>query len=151
MQNITLSLFSTARFTQPSPPEVRVAIEGPQLIYNYAPRNLIYGYATAAVFTVAALLLGVLDISKNRATYENRFSTIIRTSRHPDLDALIRPRDTDGANPLPGYLEESKIQLTRFRDQSGQGQYAFCIVDGETNVQDDVVPKTSKIKRRHVP
>jgi hypothetical protein len=45
--------------------------------------------------------------------YTNDFSTIFRTARHAHMETGIRPEDADGKSPLPKYLAETLMSLSR--------------------------------------
>jgi hypothetical protein len=130
MQNITLGLFSRSQFLQKSPGEVPVEIIAPMLVYKYKWQNLVIGYATAGVFTLLTIGFGIWSIIQNRAIFSNSISAVIRASRNPELDALIKAEDTGGSNPLPGYLKKTNIRLQSFAGgaDSTSGRSAFIVV-----------------------
>ncbi|KAF1812173.1 hypothetical protein P152DRAFT_370107, partial [Eremomyces bilateralis CBS 781.70] len=73
-------------------------------VYKYEPRNLVIAYVICGGMAFLGNIIGARPMFRTRRSYSNAFSTVIRTSRNPDLDKIIRGSDTDGANPLPESL-----------------------------------------------
>jgi hypothetical protein len=131
MQNITLSLFSKSQFLQSSPANIPVEILAPTLVYNYQWQNLVIGYSAAAAFTLLTIGFGIWSIIQNKAVHSNSISAVIRTSRNPELDDLIKAEDTDGSNPSPGYLKKTKIRLQPFTSGGIAGRSSAFVVVSE--------------------
>lgn len=86
----------------------------PQNKYVYRSRNLLVSYISGVVATTACVLVGFLCISKATSTaFSASFSTIMRTTRNPDLDALVSPAESSGAEPLGKDLAAIKLKLVR--------------------------------------
>lgn len=79
-------------------------------IYNYDSRDLWIAYGIAAVSALLCVIFGIYAIWRNGATYQNVFSTFLRTTRDQALQNLIDPSDK-GAEPLPKDLAAVNIIL----------------------------------------
>lgn len=79
-------------------------------IYDYDPRDLWIAYGIAAGSALLCVIFGIYAIWRNGDTYQNVFSTFLRTTRDQALQNLIDPSD-NGAEPLPKDLAEVKITL----------------------------------------
>jgi hypothetical protein len=111
--NMTLSLFSTGAFVQASAEDIEVAYNVTQNTYTYDSRNLFISYGLAVSFALAAGVAGCISIYCNGASYSNRFSTVLRTTRGQELEELVAHNDRTGVDPLPKHLAKSRIDLRR--------------------------------------
>jgi hypothetical protein len=118
-----------------------ITVRSPQNIYQYAPRNLIIAYGSAAIIAVAFVLVGYVCIWSASNSFGTSFSTILRTTRNPELDALVPCAETSGAEPLSKHLEKTKLLLRRHRGDMGdvEGVTAFTIVQGELKEETPVI------------
>jgi hypothetical protein len=107
--NMTLALFSDARFLQDSEQPVNITISYTRNVYSYSSRNLLISYGVALSLTLLASLAGCLAIFFNRASYTNKFSTIMRTTA--GFEYLVHENDRTGADPLPKHLAKSRIHI----------------------------------------
>lgn len=93
---------------------VPVTVFTPQNKFVYRSRNLLISYISGVVVTTLCVLVGFLCISKASSTaFSASFSTIMRTTRNPDLDALVSPAESCGAEPLGKGLAAVKLKLVR--------------------------------------
>lgn len=68
------------------------------------------------VATAISVAVGLTCIIKApSAAFGNSFSTILRTTRNPELDGLISSAETSGAEPLPRQLANTKLRLLKGR------------------------------------
>ena len=81
-------------------------------IYNYDLRDLWIAYGIAASSALFCAIVGIYAIWRNGATYQNVFSTFLRTTRDQALQNLIDPSD-NGAEPLPKDLARVNITLAK--------------------------------------
>ncbi|GKU07092.1 hypothetical protein FLAG1_08861 [Fusarium langsethiae] len=113
--NVTISLFSNQRFIQNN----TVASRGPityssaQNAFSYEPRNLFIAYGIGLLLSSAIVIIGLLCIKSASASYESCFSTILRTTRNPDLDTIVPAAETTGAEPLSKHLSNVRLVLRR--------------------------------------
>jgi hypothetical protein len=117
-QNITLSLFSSPYFTEDSADYIEIRYDTPQNTYAYDSRNLLISYGLAVGFALIAGIAGCASILSNGASYSNRFSTVLRTTRGHELEELVVHNDRTGVDPLPKHLEKSRIDLRRGQVES---------------------------------
>jgi hypothetical protein len=117
-QNMTLSLFSTEAFVEDSVESIEVAYNITQNTYAYDSRNLLISYGLAVSFALLAGIAGCISILSNGASYSNRFSTVLRTTRGQELEELVAHNDRTGVDPLPKHLEKARIDLRRGQVES---------------------------------
>lgn len=127
-------------------PEVAVRVLTPQNIYVYKPRNLLIAYCSSIAVTAILVLVGLVCIARaNSNTFDTSFSTILRTTRNPELDALVVPSASTGAKPLPKDLSIVKLRLldqhkatggaASGREEDEAGVTCFKVDDSGESVQ----------------
>lgn len=116
-----------------------VKVLTPQNAYIYKSRILLISYISGVAATAICVAVGLVCISKaSSAAFGTSFSTIVRTTRNPELDRLVSPAETSGAEPLSKELAAIKLRLVQgkkpiFQDRSdSEGE-----VDAETTSEDD--------------
>lgn len=63
------------------------------------------------------MILGVIAMAQNRGLYTNRFPTVVRVTRDPELDRLIEEgEDRIGTDPLLDIAEAT----VRFGERAGE-------------------------------
>jgi hypothetical protein len=124
-QNMTLALFNDARFLRDSEQPVNITVSYNRNIYSYSSRNLLISYGAALSLTLLASLAGCLAIFFNRASYTNKFSTIMRTTA--GFEYLVHETDRTGADPLPRHLAKVRIHIGR---REGAAEEMRCSSDG---------------------
>jgi hypothetical protein len=127
-QNMTLALFSDARFLRDSEQPVNITVSYTRNIYSYSSRNLLLSYGAALSLTLLASVAGCLAIFFNRASYTNKFSTIMRTTA--GFEDLVHETDRTGADPLPKHLAKARIHLGR-REGAAEEMRSSLEVAGE--------------------
>ncbi|CEI63337.1 hypothetical protein FVEN_g132 [Fusarium venenatum] len=138
--NVTISIFSDSQFLQND----TAASYGPitrfsaQNAFSYEPRNLFIAYGIGILFSMIIVIYGLLCIKSASASYANSFSTILRTTRNPDLDTVIPTAETSGAEPLSKNIGNIRLMLRR----QGSGLEG----DGEISTFFAVDPKSENGK-----
>jgi hypothetical protein len=112
-QNMTLSMFSSPFFVEQLDVYTDVSRNITQNTYAYDSRNLFISYGLAVGFALVAGVAGCISIYYNGASYSNRFSTVLRTTRGQELDDLVVHNDRTGVDPLPKQLAKTRIDLRR--------------------------------------
>jgi hypothetical protein len=112
-QNMTLSLFSSPSFVEESAEGIEVAYHVTQNTYAYNSRNLLISYGLAVGFALIAGIAGCVSIISNGASYSNKFSTVLRTTRGQELEELVVHNDRTGVDPLPKHLEKPRVDFRR--------------------------------------
>jgi hypothetical protein len=133
-QNFTLALFSDARFLRDSESPVNMTVSYTRNIYSYSSRNLLLSYGVALSLTLLASLAGCFAIFFNRASYTNKFSTIMRTTA--GFEYLVHENDRTGADPLPKHLAKSRIHIGH-REGAADGMRSSHEVAGERRAMMD--------------
>ncbi|EKJ71664.1 hypothetical protein FPSE_08110 [Fusarium pseudograminearum CS3096] len=120
--NLTISLFSNYIFLQNDTTASYIPVTrfSAQNAFSYEPRNLFIAY-----------VYGLLCIKSSSSSYTNSFSTILRTTRNPDLDTVISAAETSGAEPLSKTLGNVRLTLRRQGDclEGGGDKATFFAVD----------------------
>jgi len=115
VRNTTLSLFSDSYFLQNSTTaSIRpILVFAPQNAYAYSPRNLFIAYGLGILTATVIVVVGLICIWTSGNSFGSSFSTILRTTRNTDLDAIVPARETQGAFPMSKQLGETKLILQR--------------------------------------
>ena len=58
-------------------------------------------------------MIGTDALLVNRGSYSLNFSTMLRVTRNSNMSVELKREDTDGKDPLPPYLAEARIRLSR--------------------------------------
>ncbi|KAI0450081.1 hypothetical protein F5B21DRAFT_508512 [Xylaria acuta] len=112
--NLTLSLMSS-NLLQPnlasafSPPPVEVTFATLKPVYSYSPAQLWIAYGAAILAASLTLVVGIVALVSNGASYNGDFSSILRAAYGAVLSFSIQRQDAHGAAPLPKYLESAKV------------------------------------------
>nr|CEG04862.1 unnamed protein product [Fusarium clavum] len=136
--NFTISLFSNQKFVQ----NKTAATPGP-ITYSstlnefaYEPRNLIISYGVGFLLTLVIVIFGLLCIRSASASYGSSFSTILRTTRNPDLDTVVPTAETTGAEPLSKHLGNIRLLLRRqgeWPEKSNDDKVTFFAVESKSS------------------
>lgn len=118
---------------------VPVTVLTPQNAFVYRPRNLLISYISGVTATAVCVVVGFVCISKaSSEAFGTSFSTILRTTRNPQLDNLVSPAETSGSEPLSKPLATIKLRLVRGRKPLSQDQSrTYGDVEIETTSVDD--------------
>jgi hypothetical protein len=141
-QNFTLALFNDARFLRDSDEPVNITVSYTRNIYSYSSRNLLLSYGVALSLTLLASLAGCLAIFFNRASYTNKFSTIMRTTA--GFEDLVHETDRTGADPLPKHLAKARIHIGR-REGAADEMRSSSDVAGERRAMMRQAPKAPQV------
>lgn len=93
------------------PPPANVAFATISNVYEYSQKKLWLAYGIAIGVSLAAVVVGLVVMWLNDAAYNNSFSSLLRLSRGAQLNRKIVPKDYDGREPLPKYLEKGVIRF----------------------------------------
>lgn len=112
---------------------VPVTVLTPQNAFVYRPRNLLISYISGVTATAICVAVGFVCISKaSSEAFGTSFSTIMRTTRNPELDRLLPPAETSGAEPLSKELARIKLRLVRGKKPPSQAQ---CEMGGDVDTE----------------
>ena len=102
-----------------------------QNAFSYEPRNLFIAYGIGLLFSLIVVIFGLLCIKSASASYTNSFSTILRTTRNHELDAVVPFAETSGAEPLSKNIGNVRLLLRRqgrgLEDGGGDGATFFAV------------------------
>jgi len=116
-QNITISMLSAPELqTNRSAlglANTNVTITTEHNVYEYSSAKLLLAYGLAILLTIIEVVLGLYTMVVKHASFSNKFSSILRASRHAELDSVIDLTDQLGSDPLPRTLANATVQLPR--------------------------------------
>ncbi|KAK3331690.1 hypothetical protein B0T19DRAFT_472732 [Cercophora scortea] len=104
--NITLSLLSSTAFQRNASTAEPIAtqIQLAKVVFVYRTSDLLIPYGLSILFAIASCVVGSIALSRNGAAYNHDFTTMLRTTRKPDLDDLVGAAETTGCTPLDSQL-----------------------------------------------
>lgn len=105
--NFTYSLFSLNAANTSVP----VFASEPQNFYTYNYRNLAAAYAAAVGVTVACVAVGFSALVKNGVAQNSAFSSILMTTRNPELDSLAVGNCLRGGDALGKNLGDVRLRF----------------------------------------
>lgn len=79
---------------------VNATIYSPYIVYNYKPIHLVIPYVAAVQCSGIIVLVAAAVLCPTGRSYSTDFSTIMRTTRSPAIDALVIWKDRDGQDPV---------------------------------------------------
>ncbi|KAE8448032.1 hypothetical protein EG329_009955 [Mollisiaceae sp. DMI_Dod_QoI] len=108
--NITISYLSSPELTNTNTTFKTITTSNTKNYYQYRPLYLAlpYGVGFLCVFIVA--LTGLYSIHLNGVSHSMNFSSILATTRNPDLDVLTRGASL-GAEPLKTDISKVKLRF----------------------------------------
>lgn len=141
--------FRANKTSMTAPPPVMVTFPSSVPTYAYAREKLWLTYGIAIALSFASTAFGTVVMVVRGCSYDCTFSTILRTTRHAELDAEVAVSDTAGAAPLPKYLAQTRIQFARHRtdddddDDAGGGDVEMASLP----TQEPLLPLSIPIER----
>ncbi|KAL8685418.1 MAG: hypothetical protein Q9218_007774 [Villophora microphyllina] len=135
-QNITISLMS-APDLQPNsssiyyPDKTEVISTTRENIYIYSASKLWLAYSLAVGATALIAVFGIVAIIANRASFSNKFSTILRLSRGAQMSYEINQKDLSGWDPLPDYASKATVRFSQEEMSGTRDGMVYSLVDKE--------------------
>ncbi|KAB2571086.1 hypothetical protein DBV05_g10257 [Lasiodiplodia theobromae] len=123
-QNLTLSLLSSEFLNGNTTTDIRVT--SPKNFWRYGPLDLLISYVAGVAVAFVALLVGSWALIANGYSADVSFSSILLTTRNPDLDGVAVGQCL-GAQPLDRNFEKLKLQLGVVGRTDGIEHAAFGI------------------------
>jgi len=124
-QNMTLALLARPYYLAAQSKPTTITEHVPRNVYAYATRRLWIAYGLALVLTLLVVGVGCAHVVNAGATYSNRFSTVLRTTRGAELDALIEAQYRGGEEPVSCAVRRARLGVGSSRDarvdESGEG------------------------------
>ncbi|KAH7156799.1 hypothetical protein EDB81DRAFT_787984 [Dactylonectria macrodidyma] len=141
--NTTLSLFSNSYFLQNDTTAAigKVQVRTSQNEYIYKPRNLFIAYSISVGLTFSVVIIGFICIWVSSLSFGSSFSTILRTTRNPELDFLLRNDENRGAEPLPKGIAKSKLGFQHLTCENGLKSGGIFIVPGKGDAAEQRNPR----------
>ncbi len=113
--DLSLSILSDTRFNERINISTTCTVSAPAQMWEYRPFWLILSYSLAVGGSLLAVSAGAYAIWKNGYGMESRFSTLLATTRNPDIDRLMEGYSL-GRAPLPKQITKNRF---RFGEISG--------------------------------
>lgn len=130
--NFTLSMLSNALYSMPLP--VNVATSSPMNYYTYHPKDLAISYLTGLGITLGCFLIGAWACSSNGYSASTSFSTIMHTTRNPQLDELTYTGG-DGAEGWRNASRTVKLRYGILHQEGEMGHAAFGKTDTVARIE----------------
>jgi len=108
--NITLIYLSSSDLSNHNTIFRNITTSNTISIYQYHPLYLFLSYGIGFFFASVAAIIGIYAMIDNGVSHSAAFSTIIATTRNPDLDSLTRGASL-GAEPLPKDIKKVKLRF----------------------------------------
>jgi len=125
--DLFVSLLSDPHFTETivtsAPCNVSTSVQR----WEYRPFGLLLSYSIAAAASLLAVAAGAFAIRENGYGMDTSFSTLLATTRNPDIDALMRGCCL-GKAPLPKQILKTRLMFGEIKgsaDDSGASHVAF--------------------------
>lgn len=94
-----------------APPPVMVTFPLSIPTYTYAREKLWLTYGIAVILSFASTFFGTAVMLVRGQSFDCSFSTILRRTRHAELDTDVDESDAGGTAPLPKYLAKTRIRF----------------------------------------
>lgn len=102
---------------------IPVHIFSPQNAYSYQPRNLLIAYCVSVGATTVIVIASIISVARSKSIiFDSSFSTVLRTTRNPELDALVASSGSPGAAPLTKHLAKTKLRLLDRKPVTNDGE-----------------------------
>ena len=88
-----------------------MTLETYQNVYRYDPATLWIAYGLSVLFATLAVIVGTTTLVLSGVSYSHNFSTVVRVSRTANLSVEVLKRDGFGADPLPNYLKDARLDV----------------------------------------
>ncbi|KAF4440706.1 hypothetical protein FACUT_3244 [Fusarium acutatum] len=113
--NAMISLFSNSKLLQndTAASHGNITYLTTQIAFSYEPRNLFIAYGLGLLASAVIVIIGLLCIKSASASYATTFSTILLTTRNPDINTIVPAAETSGAEPLSKQLGDTRLVLRR--------------------------------------
>lgn len=115
-QNMTLALLARPRYLAAQTEPTTITERVPRNVYTYAARRLWIAYGLALALTLLVVGAGCVNVVNAGATYSNRFSTVLRTTRGAELDTLVTTEHRGGEDPAPRAVRQARLGVGSSRD-----------------------------------
>ncbi|KAI1463117.1 uncharacterized protein F4812DRAFT_284822 [Daldinia caldariorum] len=144
-RNFTYSLLTYSNWRNFTT-EVSITVPTAKNFYYYNSRILLLAYSVAVVFTLLCVCVGLVALMKNGYTSSTAFSTVLLTTRNPDLDRLSMG-NTLGAQPLPNRISATRLQFGTLRTEGSEPHAGFGM-EGTVAPLENVAPKSGMLRKR---
>lgn len=130
-QNITLSTMTSPSLRLPDSQAkaIETKIWPSVNVYIYKPTDLYIAYGCALLASALCVLWGLyVSLHRNRASYNLGFSTILRTTRRSEIDAVVDAGARRGDDPVPKAM--GAVRLRYVGGERRSGGEGFAVVRG---------------------
>ncbi|KAF2138914.1 uncharacterized protein K452DRAFT_275818 [Aplosporella prunicola CBS 121167] len=123
-QNFTLSLLSSQFLNGNTSTDIYVSF--PRNFWSYNPLDLLISYVVGVVVALVAIIVGFWALFLNGYSAGSSFSTILLTTRNPNLDDIAAGQCL-GSQPLDRNFQKMKLQFGIVGRKDGVDHAAFGI------------------------
>lgn len=86
-------------------------IRSPQNRYVYIAWRLLVSYLVGLGLSAIGIAFGFWALLANGVSYSQKFSTVLRTTRHAQMDIGLTAEDTKGIDPLPKHIAKAMVRF----------------------------------------
>ncbi|KAK4198222.1 hypothetical protein QBC40DRAFT_205317 [Triangularia verruculosa] len=123
-RNFTISTMGYEFWEGSAMTTVPMTITFPQNQYSYQQSTLLITYGGGFAVAFLCLALGAFAVKRNGLISSTAFSTIMLTTRNPDLDDLAAGRWL-GSTPLSNDIAKVRLRFGHVRDRDGDVHAGF--------------------------
>ncbi|KAI1137382.1 hypothetical protein F5Y05DRAFT_389183 [Hypoxylon sp. FL0543] len=109
-KNFTYSLMTYRNWQNVATTLAPVMVSSPRNVFSYDRQTLLVSYLASILVTLGCIVVGCMALLSNGYTGSTNFSSVLLTTRNPDLDRLAE-NNTLGQKPLPDYISETKLRF----------------------------------------
>lgn len=92
-------------------------------IYTYSALKLWAAYGVAIFLAVLTVLLGLVAMFLNGASYSGNFSAVFLAAKGASLSENIHAQDLGGEDPLPRYLATAQVSFESNPQEEKDSRY----------------------------
>ncbi|KAI5465088.1 hypothetical protein BGZ63DRAFT_350547, partial [Mariannaea sp. PMI_226] len=111
-----------------------VTVRSPRNLYSYDTVNLLMAYGASLFIVLIWVLVGSVTVWNNGITSSTSFSTILLTTRNPDLDKLAEGYSL-GSDPLPKEICKTRLKFGCLDDAAETKRAGFGLSRTVTPIQ----------------
>ncbi|RDW60438.1 uncharacterized protein DSM5745_10896 [Aspergillus mulundensis] len=102
---------------------VPMTVSTPRNFYSYSRANLLIAYAVALGATVACVIVGFLALHENGVSQSTSFSSVLLTTRNPELDQLAVGHCL-GADPVAKEIGNVRLRFGELQNEDPRYKHA---------------------------
>ncbi|KAI1105745.1 hypothetical protein F4804DRAFT_330996 [Jackrogersella minutella] len=143
-RNFTYSLMTYRNWQNVATTMAPVTVSSSRNFYSYNQQTLLASYLASIIVTLGCIIIGYMALRSNGYTGSTAFSSVLLTTRNPDLDRLAE-NNTLGQKPLLESIRDTKLRFGMIRTRECETQPGFGL-DGTVTPFEKPVP--TQVRKR---